>query len=343
MGNVIKYEQTEPPSRSCEFLFDEIHPESSYTSPPSIRFLASVVIAFLDIMMLVGQFIMLFGNQVHRYESRFFVVSAVLALKNPFFLLLQMLSKELSKRLLRVLNCVITVCLVIACASIPRYHRNYVIDLMVSTMMILVVITVSYNSFLDYSPKNSFYSSLLLPALEQYVIATAYPALHFIFINVYSIEDLLPTFIFGLCLQLLLSYQRLLFNSHVYANIIKYEGCWTNMTDEMEPRIHGHVDQWKPNYVYPFGSVVYYQDYKCVASGYLNTVKPFSPQQEFPFLTVFEKEKCHCNFILVHFLLTSFCCIQLWIYEFQLRFAVVAVISIVSLILTFPLHTMAFN
>lgn len=62
MGNVIKYEQTEPPSRSCEFLFDEIHPESSYTSPPSIRFLASVVIAFLDIMMLVGQFIMLFGN-----------------------------------------------------------------------------------------------------------------------------------------------------------------------------------------------------------------------------------------------------------------------------------------
>ena len=155
----------------------------------------------------------------------------MLALKNPFFHLLQMLSKELSKRLLRVLNCVITVCLVIACASIPRYHRNYVIDLMVSTMMILVysfldsfhcsVITVSYNSFLDYSPKNSFYSSLLLPALEQYVIATAYPALHFIFINVYSIEDLLPTFIFGLCLQLLLSYQRLLFNSHVYANIIK--------------------------------------------------------------------------------------------------------------------------
>ena len=110
----------------------------------------------------------------------------------------------------------------------------------------------------------------------------------------YSIEDLLPIFIFGLCFQLLLSYQRLLFNSHVYANIIKvrevvwlmtqYEGCWTNMTDEMEPRIHGHVDQWKPNYVYPFGSVVYYQDYKCVASGYLNTVKPFSPQQEFPFV-----------------------------------------------------------
>ena len=56
------------------------------------------------------------------------------------------------------------------------------------------------------------------------------------------------------------------------------------MTSEMEHRIQGRIELWKPNRVYSFGAIVYYQDYKCVATGYLNHVKPFSPQQELPFV-----------------------------------------------------------
>ena len=37
LSNVIKYEQSEPTPQSCDFLFDEIHPENSFTSPMSIR------------------------------------------------------------------------------------------------------------------------------------------------------------------------------------------------------------------------------------------------------------------------------------------------------------------
>lgn len=62
LANVIKYEQSEPTPQSCDFLFDEIHPENSFTSPVSIRILSTMVIAFLDIMMLIGQYIVLFGN-----------------------------------------------------------------------------------------------------------------------------------------------------------------------------------------------------------------------------------------------------------------------------------------
>lgn len=52
----------------------------------------------------------------------------------------------------------------------------------------------------------------------------------------------------------------------------------------MESRIRGRIEQWKPNHVYSFGSVVLYQNYKCVAVGYLNRAKPFALQQEFPFV-----------------------------------------------------------
>ena len=80
---------------------------------------------------------------------------------------------------------------------------------------------VAYNSYAEYDIKHSFYFNLFVPALEQYIIATAYPVLYFLFINKYAIEDLLPVFIVGFCLEVLLSYQRLLFSSHIYANIYK--------------------------------------------------------------------------------------------------------------------------
>lgn len=38
LSNVIKYEQSEPTPQSCDFLFDEIHPENSFTSPMSIQY-----------------------------------------------------------------------------------------------------------------------------------------------------------------------------------------------------------------------------------------------------------------------------------------------------------------
>ena len=41
LSNVIKYEQSEPTPQSCDFLFDEIHPENSFTSPMSIRILST--------------------------------------------------------------------------------------------------------------------------------------------------------------------------------------------------------------------------------------------------------------------------------------------------------------
>lgn len=80
---------------------------------------------------------------------------------------------------------------------------------------------ISYNSFVEYDTKHSFYYNLFVPALEQYLIATAYPLMHFLFVNKYAIEDLLPAFVVGICLEILLSYQRLLFHSHIYANIYK--------------------------------------------------------------------------------------------------------------------------
>ncbi len=73
LSNVIKYEQSEPTPQSCDFLFDEIHPENSFTSPMSIRILSTMVIAFLDIMMLIGQFIVLFGNVLN---NRFMIISS---------------------------------------------------------------------------------------------------------------------------------------------------------------------------------------------------------------------------------------------------------------------------
>ena len=83
------------------------------------------------------------------------------------------------------------------------------------------IVLIAYHSFVEYNPKRSFYYNLVIPALQQFVISSAYPLLHYFFINVYVIEELLPLLVIGFCLHLLLSYQRLLFNSHIYANYYK--------------------------------------------------------------------------------------------------------------------------
>lgn len=61
-SGVIKAEQNEPALKSCDFLFDVVHPEESYTIPRYIRNLSSWSIVILVFLLLIGQYILLFGN-----------------------------------------------------------------------------------------------------------------------------------------------------------------------------------------------------------------------------------------------------------------------------------------
>ena len=155
----------------------------------------------------------------------------ILALKNPIYVLIHSIIKNASQNLKTTVNCLLTAGFVIPCILIPGYRYNDYVDILISLSVIflysfvllltLSVVVVAYNSYAEYDVKHSFYFNLFIPALEQYFIATVYPMMYFLFINKYAIEDLLPIFIVGLCLEVLLSYQRHLFSSHIYANIYK--------------------------------------------------------------------------------------------------------------------------
>ena len=61
-SGMIKAEQNDPALKSCDFLFDVVHPEESYTTPCYIRDLSAWSIVILDCLLLIGQYIALFGN-----------------------------------------------------------------------------------------------------------------------------------------------------------------------------------------------------------------------------------------------------------------------------------------
>ena len=61
-SGMIKTEQNDPTLKSCDFLFDVVHPEGSYTTPRYIRNLSAWSIVILDFLLLIGQYIVLFGN-----------------------------------------------------------------------------------------------------------------------------------------------------------------------------------------------------------------------------------------------------------------------------------------
>lgn len=67
-SGMIKAEQGDATLKSCDFLFDVVHSESSFTTPQYIRILSAWSIAVLDFLLLLGQFIVLFGNV--RFETK---------------------------------------------------------------------------------------------------------------------------------------------------------------------------------------------------------------------------------------------------------------------------------
>lgn len=58
----FKQEHADTSLHSFNYLFDTIHPPESYTSPKAVMILSSVHIVLLNVLLIVGQFFVLFGN-----------------------------------------------------------------------------------------------------------------------------------------------------------------------------------------------------------------------------------------------------------------------------------------
>ena len=54
---------------------------------------------------------------------------------------------------------------------------------------------------------------------------------------------------------------------------------------EVNLEVTVYVEQWKPNHVYSFGSVVLYEENRYVGMGYLNNLQPNSLLLEIPFVS----------------------------------------------------------
>ena len=59
-----KQDHNDSSLHSYNYIFDSLHPPESYTSPPAVRIVSSIHIAVLNIMLVIGQYIVLFGNVV---------------------------------------------------------------------------------------------------------------------------------------------------------------------------------------------------------------------------------------------------------------------------------------
>lgn len=58
----VKQEREDTSLYSLNDLFETIHPPESYTSPKAVMILSSVHIVLLNVLLIVGQFFVLFGN-----------------------------------------------------------------------------------------------------------------------------------------------------------------------------------------------------------------------------------------------------------------------------------------
>ena len=58
----LKHEHGETTLHSYNYLFDSIHPAESYISSRAVQVASSIHIALFDIMLNIGQYIILFGN-----------------------------------------------------------------------------------------------------------------------------------------------------------------------------------------------------------------------------------------------------------------------------------------
>ena len=61
-SGMVKAERNDSALKSCDYLFDVVHPEESYTTPHYIQNLSAWSIVILDFLLLIGQYIVIFGN-----------------------------------------------------------------------------------------------------------------------------------------------------------------------------------------------------------------------------------------------------------------------------------------
>lgn len=66
----MKQDHGDASLHSFNYLFDSIHPPESYTSSKAVQVVSSIHIAILNIMLIIGQYIILFGN-VWIFEIKF--------------------------------------------------------------------------------------------------------------------------------------------------------------------------------------------------------------------------------------------------------------------------------